>query len=186
MAGIVARNYARALFQLASETEGSGLERIGGDLALVSAAVASEAGFRVFLASRLVARKAKKVFLRSVFDGAEGIVLTLLDLLVDRGRTGILGEIAEAFQSEASRARGRREVTLRSAFPLGEDSKRRIGAALESRYGGRVLLDVNLSPSLLAGVVAESGGEETGLTAKGALEALERKLTRSGNAHQPG
>jgi F-type H+-transporting ATPase subunit delta len=182
MAGIVARNYARAFFEIAAEDPKvadakGGLEEIGAELSMACEALSASAQTRLFLDSRLIGRKAKKELIRRAFtDKAEGRVLNLLYLLVDRGRTSLLVEITEEYGKLLHRARGFREVTVWSAFPLADEQTERIIKALERSLGGRVLVEVKVKPSLIGGVVAESEGREIQFSAEGQIEALEARL----------
>jgi F-type H+-transporting ATPase subunit delta len=181
MVSVIARNYARALFELSRE-EGR-IDAVGEDLPLVRDALASDSGVRGFLASRLLGRPAKKAMIRSVFAGSvQDLVLRLLLLLVDRGRTRLVPEVAEEFIRLAHHARGEREATAWSPFPLDAGEVKRISVALQARFGGRVELDVRGRPELIAGVVAESEGQEMEFTLQGQMKALRERLT----ARQPG
>jgi F-type H+-transporting ATPase subunit delta len=181
MAGIVSRNYARALFELVGE-EAKGaaqaLDSVAADLALARDAIERDADFRVFLSSRIIAGKLKKEMIRSIFsDAIDARVLTLLFLIVDRGRTGLLTEIAAELQRLARHARGERDVTVWSAFPLGEEELARIKTALERRLGGHVILDLQSRPSLIGGVVAQCEGQEIEFSVEGRLKELAGRLT---------
>ncbi len=179
----IAAKYTRAFFELVSEDAAPDLEKIGEELSLARDALRAEADTRSFIASRVIARNTKKDLLHSAFAGkVDQRVLSLLCLLVDRGRTEILPEIAEEYGRLARLARGLHEVKVWSAFPLTEEETRRIAAALEKRFGGRVILDVKVKPSLIAGVLAESEGREIQLSVEGQLKALSDRLVsaRSG------
>ena len=114
MTGIAGRNYARALFELAAET--SSLEPVETDVNAARDALYADRAVRDFLGNRLIGRPTKKNLVRSAFEGVlDPRVLILLFLLVDRGRTSLLGEIAEEFERLARQARGARKVRLVSA-----------------------------------------------------------------------
>ncbi len=173
----IAAKYARAFFELVSESTPRDLEKIGEELALARDALGAEADTRRFIASRVIAGNTKKDLLRSAFGGkVDQRLLSLLCLLVDRGRTETLPEIAEEYGRLERRARGLREVKVWSAFPLTEEETRRIAAALEKRFGGGVILDVKVKPSLIAGVLAESEGREIQLSVEGQLKELSDRL----------
>jgi F-type H+-transporting ATPase subunit delta len=173
------RNYARALFELARES--SSLDAVEQDLRDVCQALDADLEVRAFLGNRLISRSAKK----SLFKGFEGTadprVFTLLLLLVDRGRTRLLGEIAEEFERLSRLARGVRKVKVYSAFPLGEEEKTRITRALEARMSARVELETEIRPSLIGGVVAESEGQEIEFSIEGRLKELESYARAGGD-----
>jgi F-type H+-transporting ATPase subunit delta len=179
MTGIVGRNYARALFELAAET--SSLEGVETDVNAARDALYTDRPVRDFLANRLIGRAAKRKLVREGFEGiVDPRVLVMLFLLVDRGRTSLLGEIAEEFERLARAARGARKVHLVSAFPLGVQEKARITASLEARFAARVELETEVRPSLIGGVVAESEGQEIEYSVEGELKDLAAQLAARG------
>jgi F-type H+-transporting ATPase subunit delta len=170
MTTTLGRNYARALFDLARET--SSLDAVEQDLHSVCQALHADLEVRAFLANRLIGRAAKKSLFRDFKGKTDERVLTLLLLLVDRGRTRLLGEIAEEFNRLSRLARGVRKVKVFSAFPLGAEEKTRITRALEARLAVRVELETEIRPSLIGGVVAESEGQEIEFSIEGRLKDL--------------
>ena len=171
MTSSVGRNYARALFDLASES--SSRDPMEEDLRTVRDAFFADREVRRFLTNRLISRVTKKTLVRSVCEGkVEGPLLILLFLLVDRDRVGLLGEICEEFERLCRMARGVRNVKVFSAFPLGSEEKGRITRALEVRLAATIELETALRPSLIGGVVAESDGQEMDLSIQGRLRDL--------------
>ena len=175
MTGIIGRNYARALFELAAET--SSLAEVEQDVQTAAAALHTDRAARDFLGNRLIGRPTKKNLVRGAFGGVlDPRVLDMLFLLIDRGRMPFLGEIAEEFARLSRQARGARKVRLLSAFPLGEQEKARITASLEARFSARVELETDIRPSLIGGVVAESEGQEIEYSIEGELKDLSAQL----------
>jgi len=170
MTSILARNYARALFDLAVES--GSLDAMEADLRATRDGLFTDAAARAFLGNRLIARPTKKRLV-DVFQGqVDGRVLILLYLLVNRGRTRLLGEITEEFERLARLARGMRVVRVASAFPLADAETARLIASLSSRYAAHVVLETEVRASLIGGVVAESEGQEIQFTIEGQLRAL--------------
>ena len=179
MTTLVGRNYARALFELASESRSeAGMEE---GLLAARAALFDDRETRAFLANRLIGRTVKKKLVRDVFGSAvDERLLVLLYLLVDRGRTTLLGEIAEEYQRLLRLARGVRKVTLDTAFPLGPEETDRVTRALESLLQARVQMQERVRRSLVGGVVAESEGREMELSVERRLRDLADRLRREG------
>jgi F-type H+-transporting ATPase subunit delta len=171
----VGRNYARALFDLASET--SSREAVEEDLRVARDALFGVREARGFLSNRLISRVTKKNLVRSSFEGkVDGRLLILLFLLIDRGRMALLGEVCEEFERLCRLARGVRKVTVYSAFPLGDEEKKKITRSLESRLGVRVELETAIRKSLIAGVIAESEGQEIEFSVEGQMKTLAASL----------
>jgi F-type H+-transporting ATPase subunit delta len=175
MTSAIARNYARAIFELSLE-DGS-LDRIEADLRAARDALHGDAAVREFLGNRLISRLTKRKLVVSAFEGVvDPRVLHLLFLLVARGRTLLLGEIDEEFGRQARLARGVRKVKVFSAFPLGDTEKALIIGSLEKRFQARVELETEIRPALIGGVVAESEGQEIELSVEGQVKDLAADL----------
>lgn len=179
MTSTLGRNYARAIFDLAKET--SSLDEVQSDLRAARDALHADVTVRDFLGNRLIGRTAKKALMRTGFEGkVDERVLTLLFLLVDRGRTRLLAEIMEEFERLSRLARGVRRVKVSSAFPLGEEEKGRLVRSLEARLGARVELETEVRPSLVGGVITESEGQEIEYSVQGELQSLKDDLSGRG------
>jgi len=177
MTTLAGRNYARALFELAVATGNA--DSVEQDLRAATAVFFDEAEVRAFLSNRLIGRTAKKRAIRGALEGkVDGRVMVLLYLLVERGRTMLLGEICEELERLSRLARGVRKVTLDTAFPLEAEEIRRITGALESQLSTRVELETSDRPSLVGGVRAFSEGEEIELSVEGRLKDLHEQLAR--------
>src|SRR5271157_4203154 len=171
MTSSIGRNYARALFDLASET--SSRDPVEEDVRTARDAFFTDREVRSFFTNRLISRATKKNLVRSVSEGKmDGRLLVLLFLLVDRDRMELLGEICEEFERLCRMARGVRKVKVFSAFPLGSEEKGRITRALQARLSAVIELETELRPSLIGGVVAESEGQEIELSIQGRLRDL--------------
>lgn len=171
MTSSVGRNYAQALFDLASET--SSRDAVEEELRAARDALFGDRTVRDFLSNRLISRTTKKNLVRAGFEGkVDGRLLILLFLLIDRGRTALLGEICEELERLCRMARGVRKVKVYSAFPLAAEEKGRITRALQTRLSAIVELETELRPSLIGGVVAESEGQEIEFSIEGRLRDL--------------
>jgi ATP synthase, F1 delta subunit len=191
----IGRNYARALFDLAAETpplprdtaaETAPSDAVAEDLRAARDALWSNREVRAFLSNRLISRVTKKNLVRSGFEGrVDGRLVTFLFLLVDRGRTELLGEISEEFDRLCRIAHGVRKVTVYSAFPLGGEEKTLVTRSLEKRLSARVELETEIRPSLIGGVVAMSEGQEIEFSIEGRLRDLEEHMESAGAGHTP-
>jgi F-type H+-transporting ATPase subunit delta len=85
-------------------------------------------------------------------------VRNLLAMLVDRRRLDILGEVRDAYQDAFDVRSGTVRVRVASAAPLGEGERQQITDRLETATGKRVLMEVDLDPSLIGGIVVRLGG----------------------------
>ncbi len=171
MTSTLGRNYARAIFDLA--TDSSSRDALEEDLRAMRDALFADRESRSFLSNRLISKVTKKKLLRSAAEGSvDGRLLILLYLLVDRDRTALLGEICEEFERLCRMARGVRKVKVTSAFPLSGEEKVLIANGLQKRLSAMVELEIELRPSLIGGVVVESEGQEIEFSIQGRLRDL--------------
>jgi F-type H+-transporting ATPase subunit delta len=177
MTSHVGRNYARALFDLAVET--STMDAVAEDVRAARDVLWSAREVRDFLSNRLISRVTKKNIVRAGLEGkVDGRVLTLLFLMVDRGRAGMLGEVSEEFDRLSRLAHGVRRVSVASAFPLGAEEKTLLVRALEKRLSAVVELETEVRPSLIGGVVATSEGQEIEFSIEGRLKELAGQMEK--------
>ncbi len=177
MTSLAGRNYARALFELAAASgDTDAVER---DVRAACTVLFDAAEAREFLSNRLIGRTPKKRVIRDALEGSvDGRVMVLLNLLVDRGRTPLLGEIAEEMERLGRLARGVRKVTVDTAVPLGEEEVRRVTRALETQLAARVELETQAEPSLVGGVRASSEGKVIELSVESRLRDLHARLSK--------
>jgi F-type H+-transporting ATPase subunit delta len=111
-----------------------------------------------------------------VFAGFSQPVRNLLLLLVRRGRIEQLPRVATEFARRDDARNGLTHAIATSAAPLGQEEVRAIAARLEAMTGGRVVLETDVDPSLLGGVVVRIGDRLIDGSVRGRLERLRGRL----------
>jgi F-type H+-transporting ATPase subunit delta len=153
----IARRYAKALVQLGAE-EGA-VEKFNAELAAFNTTLADNPGLGSILKSPAYDLDAKREILREVIGrlALSGTVANFVQLLLDRARIGFLPQIAESYSAFADELSGVIRPTLASGLPLSEGQVDEIRGALEKSTGKKVLLKVEVDPSLIGGVVTKIG-----------------------------
>ena len=100
------------------------------------------------------------------------VTSSFLTLLVDKDRLPHLQSIARAFRNEVDERTGRVRATIVTAKPLDAKDLAAIIAGLEKKTGKKVLPDVEVDPSVIAGVQARIGGLVYDATVRSQLERL--------------
>lgn len=120
-----------------------------------------------------------KLGLLSRVTGATWAPLTraFVQMVVTRGRAGFLPEIADAFREMVDHARGRLQVTVRSARPLPPALLERVRAVLAARERKEILLATETAPELIGGVQLLLGSKIIDSSVQHDLEALRQRLT---------
>lgn len=156
----IARPYARAAFELASEKK----DLAGWSMALDSARdLLADGRVAKFLANPALTDEKRLEFLtdlfrsaageKSVFAGSDQQGTNFVKLLLEYGRVSVLPEIAGHFEALKAAVENTVDVTVTSAAKMSSDQEKIIVAALEKRLGRNVNLSTEIDENLIGGAV---------------------------------
>ncbi|WP_239615795.1 F0F1 ATP synthase subunit delta [Cohnella mopanensis] len=172
---VVAKRYAKALFQLAQQ---KGLvAETEAQLSLIVNVVESNAEVRAFLSAPNITLDTKRKTLLQAF-GAEAspIVLNLVSLLIERGREGELSSVFAAYLQVAGDALGRTDAHVISSQPLNEEEKTKLAQKFGTLVGKTIRVTNTVDPELLGGLTVRIGDTLYDGSLKGKLERLDKAL----------
>ena len=173
----IARRYGRALFDVAQRADA--IDQVGRDLADVSGAVSGHEQLARVLSSPAIPVPVKRAIVGALLESARELsplVGRLLGLLADRGRLGILSEVAAAYADRVmDHARVTHAVVV-SAAPLGDERRTALAAALGRATGRQVTMRESVDPALIGGLVARVGGTIFDGSVARQLERLHERL----------
>jgi F-type H+-transporting ATPase subunit delta len=157
MGGSVARRYARALFGIGVdagnyETLGREIDDLAGLLA-VSTELRNALENPVFKPEEK--RKVLEQILPRVTPTAE--VRRFILLLLERRRLVLLPAIARAYRDLADAHAGRVRAVVTSSEPLSQAALDGVRRALAQRTGKQVIVETDVDPGLIGGIVARVG-----------------------------
>lgn len=169
----IARPYAEALFQ-ASKADAAQAAVWLDELATVAA----NEQLRQFADS-------PKSSPAQVFDVISSVLKTslpepaknFLRTVIDNGRLAALPEIAHQFRALKNAQQGAFDAVVYSAFDLGSDALADLSGVLETRFGRKLNLQVELQPDLIGGVRVVVGDEVLDTSIKARLEQMKIALT---------
>ncbi|MFZ5797042.1 MAG: ATP synthase F1 subunit delta [Desulfobulbaceae bacterium] len=154
---ILARRYAKALFSLGKQQDkheaySQALSAIG-DLYTESPEVGDA------LTNPLYPLETRKKVMASIAKAVQGdaILTAFLDLLVERQRADILPDIAHEMQVMVDEAQNISHGTVVSAIALDMTLQEKIQATLEKITGNKVILEAQVDPSIIGGIIAKVG-----------------------------
>lgn len=155
--GILARRYAKALFELGRE--------IGSPATLLEeldslAQIASEhRDLGRVLFTPLYPREQRRSVVRALAErlGLSAEIRAFLLILVDENRTALLLPIRDELKVLVDRAAGRLQAQITSARELRADELAQLKAALSRRMNAELTLELKVDPQLIGGVVARVG-----------------------------
>jgi F-type H+-transporting ATPase subunit delta len=105
----------------------------------------------------------------------------LLQLLADRDRLGMAGELLAVFRERLLDRRKIVRADVRSAVALAPEALKAIESRLGAVTGKNVAIDAAVDPALIGGVVAKVGGTVYDGTVKSQLEKLRKQLVGAGS-----
>ncbi len=155
----LAGRYATALFELARDH--GQLEAVGASMATLRAGLRDSADLRELTGSPLISRE----------DATRGITAAAGSMRLDPVTTNFLGVIAQnrrlsqlpqiirAFNMLAAAHRGETTAEVTSAHPLTDDQVAALRTNLKNRIGRDVMVDLNVDPTILGGLVVKVGSQ---------------------------
>ena len=171
-----ARPYAEAAFEVA---KGRGkLAEWSQMLALLASVVSDERVARLASDPRVGRERLVEFVLGLVgkqFDAEGG---NFVRLLIDNHRLPLATEVARIFEELRAEAEGRVDVTIKTAYELTNDQRALLETGLKRRFGRTITLNVNVDPSLIAGIEIRAGDTVIDGTVKGRLQALAAQLNQ--------
>jgi F-type H+-transporting ATPase subunit delta len=168
----VARVYARALFDAAREARA--VEPVGRDLGDFVAALAASASLRDVLADPQVDTSAKQRILVEITREGQPLVANTLQLLLERGRFGIVAELRVAYEALAATEADLVKVEVTSAVELTAAAREKIAARVGEASDRRVELVARVDPHIIGGLVLRIGD----VIVDGSVQARIRQLRR--------
>ncbi len=169
----IARPYAEALYKASLQ-----------DLVNVSvwvdelAAVAANAQLQQFADS-------PKVTSAQVFDLIASVAKSTLNdhaknflrTVIENGRLSVLPEIAVQFRALKNASSGSSDAVVYSAFPIDSAALAQVAATLETKFGRKLNVSVELQPELIGGIRVVVGDEVLDTSVKARLEQMKVALT---------
>lgn len=167
----VAQAYAGALLAVAMEKGEADLYR--DQLVAISTSVEGDAQIQVFLESPKIRRSDKKAALEKALSGQVSVAVhNLIQILIDRGRQGLIEDIAHAYQDRMDVLAGRVNATITSATKLSSAIRKALVGAIAKKLDKEIVSTEQVDPDLLAGLTIQVGD----LVVDGSLRTQLRKV----------
>jgi F-type H+-transporting ATPase subunit delta len=172
---LVAKRYANALFELASEQ--NLVETVEHDLQVVKKEYVENHELNKFLQHPAITKESKKSVLSETFAQISETVLNLVCLLVDKHRLSIIPGLVTEYVNIANESRNIADATVYSVNALSQEELDKIGAIFASKLGKSSLRVTNeIDPSLIGGYKVRIGNRIFDGSIKNKLVRIEREL----------
>lgn len=177
---IVAGRYAKALFALANEEGMSRVEAYGQNLADLAGLIKESPPLKEVLHNPLFSAEEKESLLTRLLKelGAEKQVVDFCLLLAVKGRVDLLLDIQARYSDMLDQAKGVLRGKLITAVTLDEAKGQAIAKSLEQRSGHSIILDFEVDPAILGGVVLQVGDKILDASLRAQLGLLRQNITR--------
>ncbi len=172
MATGLAGRYATALFDLARE--GKQIDAVSASLATLKKALAESDDFRTLTNSPLIGRNAaaNAALAAARSMQIDAITTNFIGVLANNRRLGALSQIIRAFETLAARHRGEITAEVTSAHPLTKDQTAALKTKLKAGLGRDVVVDLNVDPAILGGLVVKVGSRQIDSSIRTKLNSL--------------
>ena len=152
----VSRNYADALLGTARRHDI--VDRCGELLDAVAGVLAADPALLGVFMSPRVAKAAKQQLVERALHGVAPVpFIRFLQAVVQRGRQGMIGEMAAEYERLVDVQLGRVHAVVATARPADAELQKAVTQRLDRVFGKRVRAHFRTDPALLGGVVVRSG-----------------------------
>jgi F-type H+-transporting ATPase subunit delta len=174
---VVARTYARALFE-AAQDEGR-VEPVREELATFVEALDDVPELRSLIRNPELDPPTKAAVLDAVLEGADELIRNFVRVVTEKGRAAQLDEIAREYEALVAAAAQILSVELTTAYELSDDEASAIVRQIEEASGRRVEAARTVDPDLIGGLVLKAGSLEVDSSIRGRLDRLRRDLAHA-------
>lgn len=177
---ILARRYAKALFETAQERKL--LEKIRSELHNFAAALEENKAFADFFSSPEHSRADKRAAIEKVFqDRYSNVFFNFLAVVIQKGRHNAMAEIVKSFDELYDRFTRRTRALAVTAVPLDKKISDDLKVSLSKSLNKQVDLENRVDPSILGGIVLNIDGKVMDGSVKQQLERLRAQFLSSRN-----
>lgn len=172
----VAFRYAHVLYNLAPLKE-----RLKDELNAINGAISDIPNLRKIILAPHINKKQKEQILRVIFkDTEEPWLLDFLSYLLRKNRLIFLPEIINAYKILVSKEAEAVEIKMITASGASDEAKRDLIEKLEKMYEKKVILEEEIDPQILGGVILIMGNRMLDASMTQQLFNLKEKLLETG------
>ncbi|MFL5354528.1 ATP synthase F1 subunit delta [Archangium sp.] len=173
----IARRYARALLDVATETGRA--DAVSEQLSSVAGVLSQNRELADVLFNPAYSREQRARVVEAILKAlgpVEPVLGNTLRLLVDRNRLVYLPDIARLYRDMADAQAGRLRGHVTSAVPLSADALQKLSGSFKDLTQRNVVLEARVDPNVLGGVAAQVGSTLYDGTLRTQLEQMRREL----------
>jgi len=180
-ASSVARRYGKSLFSLCKEQ--GAVDVVEQDMRGLIEAMKENRELSAVLASPVVRPEKKEAIVTAVFAACQPLTVSFLKLLANKGRAGMLEQMAQAFVALVREERNVVLAEVTTAVPVDDARRTEINALIGKIHQGGVELSEKVDPTLIGGYRLRVGDRMIDATVFESLRTMHRDLTN--NPYEP-
>jgi F-type H+-transporting ATPase subunit delta len=169
--------YAKSLIGLAAERGETDV--LLKDMLQIASSIRSSKDLQVMLASPVITGDKKLKVLFSVFPELNKTTHLFLELIVNKGREGGLGEIAQSFVQQVKSGRNIFDVELISAIPADDALRAEVTKVAKSICGGEVEITEKVDADLIGGFILRVNGMEYNASVSDKLKKVKKDFSKN-------
>lgn len=178
---LAAQRYATSLFEIARVTGDD--QRVEDELVALSTALKNAPLIEKFFENPARTLEEKKDLLKKLYGAPQTVSAKLLadffTLVLEKGRFGLVHEIAESYKRIADIAQNEAVVEIRSAVAIEDHAAGSIVSRLEQLTGCAIRAERKVDTSLIGGVVVKFRNRVLDGSARSVLERLKKNLVQN-------
>ena len=174
MAGLVAQNYAEALFELANECGKA--DHFKEALCALDETVNNNVELKQFLKHTKIEKKEKKTVLCQIMGQEDPYLLHFISLLIDKSRFAHFSEIVKVFIKKYNALHDIEVAYVQSARALSDEEKDALQKMLEKHTGKTIEMKTSIHKELIAGVRIKINDEVLDNSAAKRLEKMKESV----------
>ena len=174
---VVARTYARALFEAAKDA--GRIDEVRDQLTTFVEAVDEVPELRSLIRNPELDPLTKAAALDAVLEDADELIRNFVRVVTRKGRAAQLDEIAREYEVLVAAEEQILSVELTTAYELSDDEAAAIVKQIEEASGQRVEAARTVDPDLIGGLVLKAGSLEVDSSVRGRLDRLRRDLAHA-------
>jgi F-type H+-transporting ATPase subunit delta len=174
---VIARTYARALFEAAKDA--GRIDEVRDQLTTFVEGVDEVPELRSLIRNPELDPPTKAAALDAVLEGADELIRNFVRVVTEKGRAAQLDEIAREYEVLVAAEEQILSVELTTAYELSDDEAAAIVKQIEEASGQRVEAARTVDPDLIGGLVLKAGSLEVDSSVRGRLDRLRRDLAHA-------
>jgi F-type H+-transporting ATPase subunit delta len=176
----VSGRYATALFELARDEKS--IDAVKGDLDKFDAMLSESADLKRLVRSPVFSAKAQLNALTAVLDksGISGISAKFLKVLTANRRLFAVSDAIRAFRALVAKFKGEATADVTVAETLSDRNLDALKTALKSVTGKDVVLNVQVDPSIIGGLVVKLGSRMVDSSLRTKLNSIKHAMKEAG------